>query len=32
MVPRWALKTVLAFHICVTICLDWFFHPGRQQF
>jgi hypothetical protein len=31
MVPRWALKTVLAFDIRVTICLDWFFHPGRQQ-
>jgi hypothetical protein len=31
MVPRWALKTVLAFDIRVTFWLDWFFHPGRQQ-
>jgi hypothetical protein len=31
MVPRWALKSVLDFHIRVTFGLDWFFHPGRQQ-
>jgi hypothetical protein len=30
-VPRWTLEIVLAFHICVTFCLDRFFHPGRQQ-
>jgi len=31
MMARRALKGVLAFYVLVTFCLDWFFHPGRQQ-
>jgi hypothetical protein len=28
---RWAPGIGLDFYICVTLRLDWFFHPGRQQ-